>query len=69
MSQNVSTGMMTFDQSLIELYKQGKISEEVALANSDIPGDMKIKMQKVKLGGDGGAGLEAFDTSSFSISE
>ncbi len=69
MAQNVSMGMRTFDQSLSELFSQGLISEDVALTNSDIPGDMKIKIQKIKLGGEDGAGLETFDTSSFSISD
>ncbi len=69
MEQNTSMGMQTFDLSLLELYKQEKISEDVVLANSDIPGDMKIKIQKVKLGESYDGGLESFDTSEFSISD
>ena len=69
MEQNVSAGMVTFDRSLLDLYMQGKISEEVALANSDIPGDMKIKLQKIKLGASESSGLDSFDTSEIYISD
>ncbi len=69
MEQNESMGMKTFDQSLLDLFRQGKISEDVALANSDIQGDMKIKLQKAKLADGEEGGLESFDTSAFSISE
>lgn len=69
MAQNVSMGMKTFDQSLLELFLDGKISEEVALANSDIPGDMKMKLQKAKMSVGDNTGLADFDTSAMSISE
>lgn len=69
MAQNVSMGMKTFDQSLLELFLDGRISEEVALANSDIPGDMKIKLQKAKMSVGDDSGLADFDTSAMSISE
>ena len=39
--------MQTFDQSIYELYKKGKISLENALAFADSPGDLRLKI-KVK---------------------
>lgn len=68
MSNNESMGMMTFDQSLIQLYKDGRISEETVISQSDLPGDVKLKIQKIKLG-DLGGGLSSLDTSVFKISE
>ena len=51
MEQNISSGMCSFDQALLKLYKNGLISEDTVLTNSDKPSDMKIKIQQVKLGG------------------
>lgn len=68
MAANNSAGMITFDQSLLQLLKDGYISEEVALSQSDMAGDMKIKIQKIRLGGEVG-GLSSLDTSHFNISE
>ncbi len=68
MDANQSAGMVTFDQSLLALYRDGIISEETALSQSDMQGDMKIKIQKVKLSGDLG-GLSSMDTSRLKISE
>lgn len=50
MEQNGQLGMCSFDQSLIRLYKEGSITEEIALSQADQPGDLKIKIQQVKLG-------------------
>jgi twitching motility protein PilU len=69
MAQNVSMGMKTFDQSLLELFLDGKISEKVALATSDSPGDMKRNVQKAKRSVGDNSGLADFDTSTMSISE
>lgn len=38
-------GMHTFDQSLLQLYKAGKISEKDALRYADSEHDLKIKIQ------------------------
>jgi twitching motility protein PilU len=38
-------GMQTFDEALFILYKTGKISEAEALANSDAPTDLKLKIK------------------------
>jgi len=40
-------GMMSFDQSLIKLYKAGKISKEEALANSTSPAEIELAMKGV----------------------
>lgn len=50
MEQNGQLGMCSFDQSLIKLYKEGSITEEMALTQADQPGDLKIRIQQLKLG-------------------
>ncbi len=54
-------GMRTFDQDLLRLWREGLISEEVALANSDAPNDLRLKIKMAKLEGneDQEAGVEA----------
>ncbi len=72
MEQNNSIGMCTFDQSLMKLFQDGLISEEIAITNSDKPSDMKIKIQQVKLvdsSREGQGALDAVDTSLLSFSE
>lgn len=39
-----ATGMQTFDDSLYKLFKQGVITEDQALINSDSPNDMRLRM-------------------------
>ncbi len=68
MEANQNLGMCTFDQSLLALFQSGVITEEVALSQSDMPGDMKIKLQQVRLGGPQ-SGLSQMDTSLLTISE
>lgn len=68
MGANETAGMITFDQSLIHLYEGGVISEEMAISQSDLPSDMRLKIQKLKMGGDSG-GLSTMDTSILKISE
>ncbi len=51
-------GMVTFDQALLQLWRDGKISEIEALRNSDSPNDLRLKMKMAKLessGDDDGA--------------
>lgn len=43
-------GTQTFDQSLIDLVKTGKITEEVALEYATNPSDLKLKMEGVGKG-------------------
>lgn len=68
MGANETAGMVTFDQSLIHLYEDGIISEETAVSQSDMPSDMRLKIQKIKIGGQSG-GLSSMDTSVLRISE
>ena len=44
MEKGSDTGMKTFDQSLLELYKDDKISLETALANADSASDLEWKI-------------------------
>ncbi len=41
-------GMRTFDQSLFELYEEGAISKEMALAHADSPSQLRLKMKLEK---------------------
>lgn len=68
MEQNTSIGMCTFDQTLLRLFAEGMISEEVALSQADQPSDMKIKIRQVLLG-KGDDTLRSLDTSRLSFSE
>lgn len=70
MEQNVQMGMCTFDQSLLRLFREGLITEDTAIAQADQQGDMKIKIQQIKLGGRGAnETLDKLDTSILSISD
>ena len=68
MESNANMGMATFDQSLLGLFRQGLITEDVAISQSDLPSDMKIKIQQTKLSGQGDA-FSNMDTSKLRISE
>lgn len=68
MGANEVVGMLTFDQSLLSLYRQGLITEETAIAQSDMAGDMRLKIQKLKIGENAG-GLSSVDTSLLKISD
>ncbi len=65
MAENTESGMQTFDQALFTLWKEGEIDDDIALAEADSPGDLKMRMQREKLGG--GEGLKAVDTSKLSL--
>ncbi|MBI4560176.1 MAG: type IV pilus twitching motility protein PilT [Candidatus Hydrogenedentes bacterium] len=41
-------GMQTFDQALYELYKEGRISAEVALQNATSPKDLRLRIQGLR---------------------
>lgn len=70
MEQNVQMGMCTFDQSFLNMYKSGLIDEETAISNADQPGDMRIRIQQVKLGGkEGRQALSGLDTSRLKVSD
>lgn len=68
MEQNTSIGMCTFDQSLLQMYAKGFISEETAVAQSDKSSDMAVKIRQFKLG-KGGGSLRDMDTSNLRMSD
>jgi len=41
----VAEGMMSFDASLLDLYRQGEIDEETALQHATSPTDLKLKLE------------------------
>lgn len=63
MNQNEPAGMVTFDQTLLKLYREGKITEEVALLESDYPVDMELQLKQANVSGH--AGLTDIDTGEF----
>jgi len=71
MEQNISSGMCTFDQSFLHLYKEGLISEETAITNADQPGDLKIRIKQFNMGekADTMDALKKMDTSILSFSD
>lgn len=51
MEQGVNEGCQSFEHALFTLYKQGMISVEQAIANSDTANNLRLK---IKLDGSGG---------------
>ncbi|MBB3233097.1 PilT/PilU family type 4a pilus ATPase [Halomonas stenophila] len=54
MARSRDQGMQTFDQALYDLFKQGRISEEVALVHADSANDLRMM---IKYGDERGEGL------------
>jgi len=69
MEQNTQLGMCTFDQSLLALFKAGRITEDTAISQSDQPGDLKIKIQQFKVGKGDPDTLKALETSVLKFSD
>jgi len=69
MEQNAQNGMMTFDLSLMQLFKDGRISEATAISQADQPGDLKMKIQQVKLGRGDPDTMQALDSTALSFSD
>lgn len=67
MEQNRSIGMCTFDQSLMDLFAAGLITEETAITQSDRSSDMAVKVRQFKLGRTGD--LSNLDTSSLYMTD
>lgn len=67
MMNNNAAGMVTFDQSLLGLYRRGIITQETAVAESDYSADMKIKIQQLKMTGPATFGALEIDTSRISL--
>ena len=53
MAQGAVEGMHTFDQSLFELYKEGRIDYNNALAYADSVNDVRLRIKIDKVGEDG----------------
>lgn len=49
MAQNKSGGMVTFDQTLMRLYEEGKITDSVAIGEADMPVDMDLQIRKQRI--------------------
>jgi twitching motility protein PilU len=49
MAAGKNYGMKTFDQHLLELWKQGVVAEDEALKNADSVNDLRLKMKMSKL--------------------
>jgi len=61
MSEGKTYGMHTFDQYLLEMWKNGIVSEDEALRHADAVNDLRLKMKMSKLeddGDDSGGALE-----------
>ena len=43
--RTAAEGMIPFDRSLLELYRTGKITEEVALQYASSPTDLRLKLE------------------------
>jgi len=44
MEKSVNLGMQTFDHALLELFKQGRITEEEAIRNADSANNIRLKI-------------------------
>ncbi|MCK5481568.1 MAG: type IV pili twitching motility protein PilT, partial [Gammaproteobacteria bacterium] len=65
MAAGKNYGMQTFDQHLLELWKQGVVSEDEALKNADSVNDLRLKMKMSKLEDtEGGGDIEELVSSS-----
>jgi twitching motility protein PilU len=65
MAAGKNYGMQTFDQHLLELWKQGVIAEDEALKNADSVNDLRLKMKMSKLeANEGGGDIEELVTGS-----
>ena len=46
--RNTNEGMHSFDQSLFQLFRNGRISQETAIAEADNEGDMRLKIRQLE---------------------
>ena len=51
MSKGTQEGMLTFDQSLFNLYKEGKVSYENTIAYADSANDLRLRIKTEGLEG------------------
>ena len=45
MAKSTEHGMQTFDQALYKLYKEGRITQEEALANADSRNNLSLRIR------------------------
>lgn len=72
MEKNTTLGMCSFDQSFLDLYTQGLVSEETVLSHADKLVDLKVKIQQLKLSKKStskGETLKGLDTSVISFKD
>ncbi len=67
MEQSTQEGGQTFDQALFELYSQGRVSQEQALANADSANNLRIRMQNLDLARQGPKKKDALGRDEFRI--
>ncbi len=51
MEQSANDGCQTFDAALLELFASGRIAREDALAAADSPNNLRLRMERARLGG------------------
>lgn len=67
MANGRNYGMQTFDQHLLELWKQGFVEEDEALRHADSVNDLRLKMKMARLeGNEGGGGIDELSAGSSS---
>ncbi|MDX8395656.1 MAG: ATPase, T2SS/T4P/T4SS family, partial [Mariprofundaceae bacterium] len=65
MAAGKNYGMQTFDQHLLQSWKQGYITEDEALKQADAVNDLRLKMKMSKLeGNDDGGGIDGLTSDS-----
>ncbi|HKI61196.1 MAG TPA: PilT/PilU family type 4a pilus ATPase [Mariprofundaceae bacterium] len=55
MAAGKNYGMQTFDQHLLQLWLEGKISENEAILHADAVNDLRLRIKMAKLEGEGGS--------------
>jgi twitching motility protein PilU len=63
MEKSANAGMQTFDNALLDLYKEGLIGREEALKNADSENNVRLKIKFA----DEGKSMESDGTLSFSL--
>jgi twitching motility protein PilU len=54
MAAGKNYGMQTFDQHLLQLWQEGRISENEAILHADAVNDLRLRIKMAKLEGEGG---------------
>ena len=61
MEKSPEQGMQTFDHAILELYRQGRVTREEALANADSRHNMEVKIRLEQGGLDSGSDQFSMD--------